>query len=98
MSAPIYPDANQTVVVDNRWDKVDHPTKTLYVSLYYQDVFHSTFSAPTGADKTEIEVSSDGGTPVRLLLDAASLQDASLHWKDAQGKTNVGKEITLSYK
>jgi hypothetical protein len=98
MSAPIYPNSTQTVVIDKQWRKVDYPSKKIYVSLYYEDVLHSTFSAPTGTDKTEIDVSVDGGEPSRLLLNAAAFNDPSLRWKDAQGKTNVGIETTIAYK
>ncbi|MET4108291.1 hypothetical protein [Hymenobacter sp. UYP22] len=79
------------------WQKAALRSRTLYASVYFEDIESVNFVAPRGTDKAVVNIRVDNQPAMQLALDSAILQDTMHQWPDAAGKTNAGVNITFLY-
>ena len=85
------------VMYDEKLNKSDMYSKTLYIGLYYQDVTGTVFRPPTGADRAEVNVMVDGKKVATVALNTADYTNIALRWRDLEGKTRIGREVAFTY-
>ncbi|RPD44113.1 hypothetical protein DNI29_22205 [Hymenobacter sediminis] len=88
---------NLNPINTSTWQQAELHSRTLHLSLYFQDIESADFIAPRGADKAQVSVRVNNEPALLLELDSSILQDTAPRWQDAQGKWNAGVNITFTY-